>query len=85
MTHWWVSFETWAPDGDVWHVSPSTWVDAVDVQEAEQVARRKLRDQVHAGLLMTTCVPFSEEDYQKEMTRLREYRKRQGWDPSHMN
>ena len=85
MRHWWVSFESWAPDGGVLNISPSTWVDAEDTQEAERLARRRLRETVHSGLAMTTCVPFAEEDYQKEMERLREYRKRQGWDPSHMN
>jgi len=83
--HWWVSFEVWNPRGDCVHISPSTWIDAADEQEAETLARRKLRDQVHSGLQMTTCVPFAEEEYQKEMTRLREFRKSQGIDYSHMN
>ena len=83
--HWWVAFEICSPEGNRVFISPSTWVDAADEQEAEALARRKLRDQVHPGLQVTMCVSFAEEAYQKEMARLREYRKSQGVNYSRMN
>lgn len=85
LQHFWVSFDSWAPAGDNRYVSPHTWVDAESTEHAEVIARRKLGDQVHPGLVMTTCVPFSEEDYQKEMGRQRQYTKTLPYHPSNMN
>ena len=84
MARFWVGFDAWSPaPGRI--VSPSTWVTAKDSEEAERVARAQLRSEVHDGLVMTTCVPFSEEDYLKEMRRLRAYYKSKGIDLDKLN
>lgn len=85
MQHFWVSFEAWAPAGDCYYVVPFTWVDAETLEHAELLARRKLGDKVKDDVVMTTCVAFSEEDYQREMRRQRDYFKSLPWHPSHFN
>jgi hypothetical protein len=86
MGHYWVSFEHFERRAGVVNetVSPSTWVDADSTEGAEVAARHKLREEMPTSrrLEMTTCVPFAEEEYQKEMVRLREYRKSKWQDPS---
>ncbi len=80
MTHYWVAFECWTPEGSVEVVNPYVWVDAETSEQAELLARQKLRNQMIPGLSMTTCVPFSEEDYRKEMDRQKRIRS-QEWHP----
>lgn len=75
MARYWVSFEAWAPEGNNYYVTPHTWVWADSPQHAEVVARQKLGGEVHPNLAMTTCAPFSEEAYQAEMRRYRDYLK----------
>jgi hypothetical protein len=74
MTRYYVVFDGWAPDG-LTVTSPAAWVTAETPEGAEQAARKKLGSRVHAELSMTTCVPFSEEDYQKAQTKLMAYYK----------